>query len=344
MSGIQLLLDNAPRAQRLCGNPDCRQPGHTIRYCNHISVQTLINEAINISHFSIAFNYPNFIKKWIEGLSATSITILRIANSLNTVTGDTNQPITRQQLITHYNRDLSAHIADANYTLTIRALSLSMISQHEQNSLRRQMINIGVPLRLTVRQRMTQNIARAEQSFSERTVNLNALSSQLNMARLALDRATLAYTDAHLLREGALTVYMTSQDEYEEYDRTHNSGGQRIQRKFHINTGIKIIDLELEEGEINEAEDKDKDPEECPLCYDELGDEGVELNCTHKCCKTCISRYFDTLRRTEEPRCSMCRSNINYMTFDREDIRKNIADTYCLPAQTQAPQQIQIEL
>ena len=340
--GNQLQIDNAPRAQRLCGNPDCRQPGHTIRYCNHISVQTLINEAINISHFSIAFNYPNFIKKWIEGLSATSITILRIANSLNTVTGDTNQSITRQQLITHYNNELLTHITDANSILTIRALSLSMISQIQQNSLRQQMINIGVPLRLTVRQRMTQNITRAEHSFRERTVNMNALSRELNNARLALDRATLAYTDAHLLREGALTVLMTSHDEYEEYDRTHNSSGQRIQRKFHINTGIKIIDLE--EGEINEAEDKDKDPEECPLCYDELGDEGVELNCTHKCCKTCISRYFDTLRRTEEPRCSMCRSNINCMTFDREDIRKNIADTYCLPTQTQSPQQIQIEL
>ena len=327
---IQLLIDNAPRAQRLCGNPDCRQPGHTIRYCNHISVQSLISQASLISHFSIAFNYPEFIKKWIEGLPATSITILRVENSLNTVTSDSNQLITRSQLVTHYyNRILSPAINNATGDITtIRAISLSFISTQQQNLLRQQMINIGVPIRLTLRQRMAQGVNRAEVRLRERTTILTLLSSQMDIARIELERLTLAYTDAHLLREGALTVYMTTHDEYEEYNRTHNSNGQRIQRKFMINTGIKIIDLE--EGEI------DEDSDDCPLCYDELTGNCVELNCGHKYCNTCISRYFDTLRRTEEPRCCLCRSDINCMIFDTEDKRKNIADTYCLPAAVQS--------
>ena len=61
---------------RLCRNPYCKQSGHTIRNCNHESVQILKNKIKDISNFSIGFYYPSFLKLWLKSLPDTHIKIL----------------------------------------------------------------------------------------------------------------------------------------------------------------------------------------------------------------------------------------------------------------------------
>jgi len=156
-------------------------------------------------------------------------------------------------------------------------------------------------------------------------------------------------------------VYITASEESDEYQRTHQP--VQIQRKFQFNARLKpisvMIDLtqepdpqqkqggrepepvqdeepeqeepEQEEPEQEEPEqDEDEEPETCPICLDNMGgEECVELNCKHKVCNTCITRYLDTLRPNQSPVCSMCRAGINCMMFSNEAARKIVDDKYC---------------
>lgn len=78
---------------RLCGNPSCNQPRHTIRNCNHESVQILRSKLNDISNFCIGFNYRNFLKLWLKRLSDIDIKILSYSDGISNFSRNDNEVI-----------------------------------------------------------------------------------------------------------------------------------------------------------------------------------------------------------------------------------------------------------
>ena len=289
-----------PVKARLCSNPVCRQPGHDIRKCDHPSIAKMFRDTQRISDFSVAYNYPVFIKTWIQQMISTSRYLL-LGRSEHCA------EISQGKLFKKYYSDILAEGPGD----TVRSTIAARISPEMFNRLKDIMNSMGIPTRLTPRQTLQQRVATANVILRESTTALSSISSRVNALMLE-------HVQAERVREASLSNYFRVHDELEEYARTHDVNGLLIPRKFEIMTLLKV----KEDGE--EMEDV-----ECPLCYDMINEETVELNCQHKFCKTCISRYFDTLSRTQTPCCSLCRVDICDMTFNEAKHMREINVKFC---------------
>jgi len=330
------------RGPRLCGNPSCRQPGHTIRYCTHQSVDELKRRITRISDYSIAYQYPEYLRRWIYQLQSTQLTILRDVNSPR---GDDDM---RPYLFhKYYEQILTTPIDGVINREAVRIISAAVLTPVTRQIHQENMVALGVPVRLSRRQQIANNLADTARIVRERTGQMNLLARRFEDIRRE-------YEASQRVREAAIAVYITASEESDEYQRTHQP--VQIQRKFQFNARLKpisvMIDLtqepdpqqkqggrepepvqdeepEQEEPEQEEPE-QDEEPETCPICLDNMGgEECVELNCNHKVCNTCITRYLDTLRPNQLPVCSLCRTGINCMMFSNEAARKLVDDKYC---------------
>ena len=342
MSSIQQQQPNVAiipqvRGPRLCGNPSCRQPGHTIRYCTHRSVDELKYRITRISNYSIAYQYPEYLRRWVYQLHSTQLTILRDVNSPR---GDDDM---RLYLVhKYYEQILTTPIDGVINREAVRIISASVFTPETRQLHQNSMVALGVPVRLSRRQQIANNLADTARIVRERTGQMNLLARRFEDIRRE-------YEASQRVREAAIAVYITASEESDEYQRTHQP--VQIQRKFQFNARLKpvsvMIDLTQEpdpqqkqggrepepvqdEEPEQDEEDEEEEPESCPICLDNMGgEECVELNCKHKVCNTCITRYLDTLRPNQSPVCSMCRAGINCMMFSNEAARKIVDDKYC---------------
>jgi len=308
------------RNQRLCGNPSCRQPGHTIRTCNHSSVAELRALAVNVSNYSIAYQYPEFIKRWVSTrLHTTSISILfaKVVNS-SIITRVTLGEMKEAIIHHYYQRILSIPLADGTINESrIRELASISFTPMIISGLRDLMESLGVQYRVLPGERLIRdhNIARN---------NLAFYSTRLATSSRRMDALIAEHAETELLREAALQVYIRMEDEMEEYNRTHTNGVLN-QRKFPDMAVIIKPVQDPNPEEVVAAEEFG----DCPICMEPLDEAMVEINCGHKYCDLCITRYLDTLRRNQDPTCSMCRTGINCMMFRNESSRKIVDDKYC---------------
>ena len=303
-------------SSRLCGNPDCRQPGHNITKCDHISVRILTDKTRQISNYSIAYQYPEFIKKWLLTLPITSLKLLGSSSK------DTPLEMVDKLIFVWYGEkfinantpELRLNVrnnARRNFTLASEVSQLTSI-----------MNAMGVPTRLTPVQQINARLSNARLMLNLSDTRMNVIQARITSAERDIRRAEQELRTANINREPLIATVFTIQDELDEYRRTHNEAGQLIQRKFQINTFV-VEDEELEEGEVVIIED-------CPVCYDELLEENiVKINCGHNLCNTCIRRCLDTLPRNQSPTCVLCRAGVESMTFKNENQMNLITTKYC---------------
>ena len=278
--------------------------------------------AVNVSNYSIAYQYPEFIKRWVARLPTTSISILfvKVVNSIITriTLGEMKEAIIHH----YYQRILSMPLADGTISESrIRELASISFTPMIISDLRDLMESLGVPYRILPGEQLIRehNIARN---------NLAFYSTRLATSSRRMDALITEHAETELLREAALQVYIRMEDQLEEYNRTHTNGVLN-QRKFpDIAVIIKPIQDPIPEEVVAAEEFGD-----CPICMEPLDEAMVEINCGHKYCDLCITRYLDTLRRNQDPTCSLCRVGINCMMFRNEEARKILDDKYCVPVQ-----------
>ena len=298
--------------QRLCGNPKCRLPGHNIRHCNHSSVIKLKVDACRISKFSIGFNYPDFMRKWLKTLTKIQLVFLGAEKKSNSIIQ------MRQEVYDiFYNTPLSTLVNGIEDYPTVRRTFAREFTSIQYRNISQEMVDMGVPLRLTRLQQLNLNVTNARNSFQQST-------NTLVIANRALETAQAAYVQAEQSRELTLSTYMNAEDEMEEYDRTHLNG-VLIQRKFNFSTYTQPF-----ENQTIQPNQEEELPEyDCPVCYDVLDDSKIQLNCKHYFCNTCITKYFDTLKRQVTPSCSMCRQHISSLTFYNTSCNYTFTNKYC---------------
>jgi hypothetical protein len=330
----RIISDNENKnGSRLCGNPECRQPGHNITKCDHISVRILTDKTKRISNYSIAYQYPEFIKKWLLTLSIISLKLLGLSSKdtpHEISSRDTQMGMVNKLYFTWYvEKFINANTPESR--LNVRNIARrTFTSASDVSRLTSFMNSIGVPTRPTPVQQIDSRLSTARLNLRLSNTRMDVIQERINSAeqrmiqasqdiRIAEQELRLATTE----HEPLITSVFTIQDELDEYRRTHNEGGQLIQRKFQINTFV-IEDEELEEGEVVVIED-------CPICYDPLLEENtVTINCGHDLCNTCIRRCLDTLPRNQSPTCVLCRAGVESMTFKNENQMKLLTTKYCV--------------
>ena len=305
---------------RLCGNPDCRQPGHNITKCAHLSVKILIDKTTQISDYSIAFNYPDFIKRWLFSLPVTSLKLLHL-NLLNSSFKGT--PLEMLTTINHFMYEGKFHSLEENDRLVVRShCKRNFTSPTIVNELTIIMNGLGVPTRLTAVQQIEVRVNNARNNLQLSNTRINLIRQRIINAELLLQQAEQELLVANINREPLITNVFNIQDELDEYRRTHTITGQLIQRKFEINT-LRSKEEKIEEGEIVEDED-------CPVCYDKLlKDNTVTMNCGHNLCNKCIRRCLDTLPRNQNPTCALCRAGIENISFKNSHEMRIFTMKYC---------------
>jgi len=99
-----------------------------------------------------------------------------------------------------------------------------------------------------------------------------------------------------LLREN----YFNLVGEYNMLRNHHRIITERIRRGDHM-------DLEYLKKQFIEMYDTIKNYQDCPICYELLTKENIEvLNCGHLCCKLCK----DKLKAHNNSKCSICRKSV----------------------------------
>jgi hypothetical protein len=74
-------------------------------------------------------------------------------------------------------------------------------------------------------------------------------------------------------------------------------------------------------------------PFDCPICQEEINEQSecVITNCNHKYCTSCITNQLEAASTKEEynhPKCALCRSPMNELSFSSHDKAKSIHEKY----------------
>lgn len=76
----------------------------------------------------------------------------------------------------------------------------------------------------------------------------------------------------------------------------------------------------------------DSVPFDCPICVDcKPVKEKTVSNCNHTVCKTCMENYLDHHIKNnylKRPCCSLCRADINTLTFTNQEFLKDMSNKY----------------
>jgi hypothetical protein len=87
------------------------------------------------------------------------------------------------------------------------------------------------------------------------------------------------------------------------------------QKKYNIKTSINNLDID--------------DEFSCPICLDEINyNFKITTNCNHDVCSKCFETYLEKLVSNKEPCCSLCRTDINCITFTNVDCCNLIKNKY----------------
>jgi len=76
----------------------------------------------------------------------------------------------------------------------------------------------------------------------------------------------------------------------------------------------------------------DSAPFDCPICINcHAASEKVVSNCSHSVCKYCMDNYLDHHIKNnnyKKPCCSLCRADINTLTFTNQEFLKDMSNKY----------------
>lgn len=76
----------------------------------------------------------------------------------------------------------------------------------------------------------------------------------------------------------------------------------------------------------------DSAPFDCPICINcHAASERVVSNCSHSVCKYCMDNYLDHHIKNnnyKKPCCSLCRADINTLTFTNQEFLKEMSNKY----------------
>ena len=304
----------AQRKKRICGNSKCCQEGHTIRNCNHPSVGELKILASRISSYSIGFNYPNFIKKWLNFLKKSELCIL---GGFTTQTCST----IRMNLYNKYyteilnnggellHEDLEEHERMIRLNARESLNSIQILSY-----LRRFMRELRVEIRLSPREQAIRNLIIATRELE---AGENSLMVTLN-----------TFNNVRTLYERSVERHRTLLMSYERASEVMDTFGPPPTRQF---SDLLLINSSEVENSIED------DIKECPICFDELTKDikTVSLNCSHKYCYNCIFDYFTKLLPQYTPKCANCRENICELKFNCSEKKLNFENIFCIETVSQ---------
>jgi hypothetical protein len=236
----------------------------------------------------------------------------------------------KEAIIHHYyQRILSIPLADGTINESrIRELASISFTPMILSNLRDLMESLGVQYRISPGERLIRDRNIARNNLAAYSTIIASSSRRINVLMAEHVETEQLIEDTHRLREVALQAYIRLDDELEEYNRTHTNGVLN-QRKF---PDIAVIIKPVQDPNPEEVVDAEEFGD-CPICMEPLDEALVEINCGHKYCDLCITRYLDTLRRNQDPVCSLCRVGINCMMFINESSRKIVDDKYCVPVQ-----------
>jgi len=201
------------------------------------------------------------------------------------------------------------------------------------------------------------------------TVEYSVLTNTISQARDRMTALRTSREVLNARYERNVNSVLISRDELEEYLRTHDKSGNLLKRTFNIimtnddggdvedeyevdvenfefegNLYLRSVDNKLYDvttnelkGKFNEVrqiieeyDDSKEEKEECPICYDCIDDaNSCDLNCGHKYCSVCITRYLDTLKKTQEPTCSLCRESITSIKCPNVTTKNDMVVKYC---------------
>ena len=351
--------------RKRCGNPYCGELGHTFNNCKDESIENQFVEIRSVSDYSLGNNYPLFLKAYIDKLSKIQLRMLGYTiQKISTVHG---LQVAREATMKTYYRDkLNLDLNGGVSISDVRRQALGRLLPSISEELTVRMIGLGVPLRLTAYEQLVENERNAQlllvQTRNQRqqeTVEYGNLTNTINQARNRMTalRASREVLDARY--EQNVTGVLSIRDELEEYLRTHDKFGNLLKRTFNIVITNAEDDVEVEvenfefggnlylrsivdnslydaitselKGKFNEACQiiEEEDDDECPICYDCIEANSCNLNGGHKYCSVCITRYLDTLKKNQEPTCSLCRESITSIKCPNVTIKNDMVVKYC---------------
>lgn len=295
------------KKQRKCGNPSCSQVGHTIRNCPHPSVSELKLKAKRIANYSIGYDYPDFIKKWLRKLSRQNLCILGSYSTLRI-------EVSIQNLFDNFYTNvlatpvgsLSGEALIEHHRLTARE---SLPSVEIVTQLRTRMLELGLILRLPPREQAMENLRIV-------SARLASADMQLRVNYQSLINVRRDYEDSRRRHAELLHATTVAQEAIDAFDPPP-------QRKFSNIVILNQVDENMEET-------KEEENEDCPICFDELPKNvnSVILNCSHKYCNPCMVKYFTTISASAQPKCAKCRAEVCSLSFSCIIQKEEFMDTF----------------
>jgi len=316
-------MSEAPRRRNACSN--CRDHGHTIKNCNHPSVQALIQELWRAANYSIGFDHIAYVETWLGNLNMMQLRILAYQYNI-TIRSPPGQNLNVLDKRLFY----IARLINATYTSQPRA---AVDRQHARDSLSGEQVvaileTIEVwTLRNLIQPTPIQTLYHQGAIIRE---NVRSIDNRRTANQRIIDRsqAQIMNAQAQIMNAQALIIELNN-------TRTILLAEWNIAQD-ELNQFVENMDNEPRKLNIDMVEDLSDDStitSDCPICYDAHTPEKlITTNCNHKFCSPCLVRSFDVLIATssKHPTCAMCREPIRKLIFNNNPvILMEMKDKFC---------------
>lgn len=172
-------------------------------------------------------------------------------------------------------------------------------------------LNIKTVHQLTI---LMRHISRRLNPMIDKMIERNKLTQQEARMRLKAHRIKVL-----------LWYFWYTRPRYMEYRRQQQ---QQQQQGILPGFAYKKLDILAKSFEL----ETDLTSFDCPICADcKPAKERTVTNCNHSVCKPCMDQYFDHQLATvnfPKPRCSLCRSEIQTISFANTDYIDEVSNKY----------------
>jgi hypothetical protein len=103
----------------------------------------------------------------------------------------------------------------------------------------------------------------------------------------------------------------------------------RRRRRDNVHASIKRTSEYLKEITLTMKEEEETSKAVgCPVCFDEISSkDAIYTNCNHPYCSSCIKDFATSIKdKTNKPCCSLCRTEITRLTFEKEEILQEVCE------------------
>lgn len=295
----------------------CKNTGHTISKCTSPAIQKLADELVGMANYCIAFHpNPTLLEGFVDSITGSQLNVLRRKIGLKC---RDNKTAIIQKL---YTNKVGLDDARAVAKTALEHTGGLAIMQHK--ILRSYIANILIgedwirdsnscAIRYIAPCCPEEQAILVQAQHEARIENHNF---EVNLARRDLDRrrATvirlreqLAAANADVVNAREVLRVLRTVDE------------PAATRRFAINTDVKT--------------DRIIEHTDCPICLEDVSvDNLVIAGCNHAVCNGCLTILFTKLqtgRSLAKPCCSMCRREVDKLTFGDEVICRAITEQFC---------------